>query len=125
MLKLRRRRSMHDTDHPLTDRGTATGFRTEQVAELAKTIVPLAGVTHVWMLPASDGGGAALWISVRGLDADGHEHRLAVRRHIEEFMRTHDGEMRDSEYILDYYLLVDEPELGTLQVPSGAEAIAA
>ena len=61
-----------------------------------------------------------MWVAVRGLDDAGYEARLAVREAVEGFLHRHDFDMKLSRFVFDYHVVIEQPELGELQIPPGA-----
>jgi hypothetical protein len=100
------------------------GFQTADLIDFGRTLHGMPGVSGVWFLsPGEDAPSASLWVLVQGFDDAGFAHRLAVADAIEEFMQSHG--VSDSEYGLAYYVVIDDDEVGSPQIPVGAEAIAA
>lgn len=101
------------------------GFQAGDIIDFGRSLLGMPGVTEVWFLPAMSEPTATLFVLVSGFDAEGFARRLAVRERIEEFITEHDESMRDSGFSFVYEVAVDDDDLGSPQIPAGAEQIAA
>jgi hypothetical protein len=113
---------MPETHQPRPRRG-AVGFQTADLIEFGRSLHAFSGVTQVWFLAPYADRSAAMWVLVKGFDADAFQSRLAVSEAIERFIQDHG--VTDSEYAFTYYVVIDEDGLGSPQIPAGAEPIAA
>lgn len=101
------------------------GFQASDVVEFGRSLLNLSGVSEVWYLPAMADPNATLYVLVRGFNAEAFERRLAVREAIEGFIEEHDATMREAGFSFVYEVAVDDDDLGSPQIPDGAEQIAA
>ncbi len=101
------------------------GFQASDVVDFGRSLLEMQGVSGVWYLPAMMDQTATLYVLVRGFDADAFDHRLSIREAIEAFIAEHDSSMRASGFSFVYEVAVDDDELGSPQIPDGAEQIAA
>lgn len=100
------------------------GFQTADIKPLAEKVATLAGVSGVWLLPGSDDRSCTMWVGVKGLDEQGHSHRMVVRDLVEGFIAERQVEMSLSGFMFDFHVSVDEPDFGALQIPRAAIRIA-
>ncbi len=96
------------------------GFQPADVLPLAHAVLKMPGVSGVWMAVAPDDRGCAMWVAVEGLDDDGYRARMAVRDAVESFLQEHGFDMKFSRFVFDYHVVIEQPELGELQIPPGA-----
>ena len=99
------------------------GLGAADVVTFGQDLLELAGVSGVWAHVPSDRE-AVLWVTVRGFDAQAAIDRAAVYRAVEGFIDEHRGEM-PRDLMLDYFVLVDDDEVGEAQIPASARPVAA
>lgn len=100
------------------------GFQLADLEPFAAKLGGLEGVSGVWLLTDEAEKTITMIVAVRGLDEPAHGNRMTVRDEIERYMAAHADEMKHSHLVFDYRLTVDEPRLGPLPIPSGAQQVA-
>jgi hypothetical protein len=101
------------------------GFQPADVVAFARDILSHNAVTGVWLLQGSDYRSVAMYIAVKGLDDEGYRQRFEVRELVEAFIDEHQAVMQVSDFLFDYHVFIDEPDLGPLQIPEAAVPVAA
>ena len=99
------------------------GLQARDVVSFGRSLLDLRGVTGVWALAPSQRE-AVLWVTVRGFDEQGALDRAGVYNVIERYIDDHRGQM-PNDLMLDYFVLVDDEDLGEVQIPASAQPVAA
>lgn len=105
------------------EEGEAMGLGASEVVAFATGLNDLEGVTGVWSLCPSERE-VVLWVTVRGFDEKAALNRAGVYGAIEGFITEHRAQM-PADLMLDYFVLVDDAELGEPQIPATAAPVAA
>jgi len=100
------------------------GFQSADVAALGREVLSMKGVSGVWSFSPTDQD-ALLWVTVRGFDDRAALDRQAVYDAVERFIDRHLPDFKSSGFVFDYFVLVDDEELGEAQIPAAAVPIAA
>lgn len=99
------------------------GLHSADIASFAKTLLPLDSVTGVWTFTPSERE-ITIWVTVRGFDDEAALRRETVYQTVETFIDENRDQM-GSDFVFDYYVLVDDIELGAPQIPEIAQQVAA
>jgi hypothetical protein len=115
---------MVKTVAPLGREGRTMGFQSADAADLGRALLHMDGVSGVWLLSPTDRD-LLMWVTVRGFDESAALRRQAVYDRVESFLDRHMEDIRASDFVFDYFVLVDDDELGEAQIPAAAEPVAA
>jgi hypothetical protein len=99
------------------------GFQSADLIEFARGLVPLQGVSGIWLYTPTDHD-ASLYVLVNGLDPEAMKDRGRVYSVIEDYVQDMRPEMDESDFLFHYSVLVDDEEIGEPFIPSGAKQVA-
>lgn len=100
------------------------GFQSADVFSLGRELLVMEGVSGVWVLAPSDHEATA-WITVKGFDDRGALDRQSVYRTVERFLDERAEDLGATRFAFDYFVLVDDDDLGEPQIPDVAQRVAA
>lgn len=101
------------------------GFRApDDVTSLGHHLLELPKVTGVFVLSRNDHD-ATMWVTVLGFDPEGALARRRVYEIVETFIANRRADIKAGNVAFDYFVLVDDDEVGEPQVPPEAARLAA